>query len=205
VNYLAHALLAEPYAHSLIGNIAGDLVKGRLIDQALHPRVIDGIRRHRWVDFLTDSHPRYQALRAGFPREHRRFAGIVLDVLFDHYLSRHWRRFSHWKQEHFIAGVYTVLNEERDLLPTELARVAPYWTEADWLRVYADLDGVLAVLERLSRRLSRRVDLCAILEQALGSEQQLEAGFFEVFQNVQAAVTQGPPDLPGRYSRLTFP
>jgi acyl carrier protein phosphodiesterase len=197
LNYLAHALLAEPYAHSLIGNIAGDLVKGRLTEQALHPRVIDGIRRHRRVDVLTDSHPRYQALRAGFPPEHRRYAGIVLDVLFDHYLSRHWQRFSYWKQEQFIAGVYAVLNEQQDLLPMELARVAPYWTDADWLRVYADLDGVHAVLKRLSRRLSRRIDLCAILEQALGSDQQLEAGFLEVFHDVQGAVTQGPPDLLG--------
>lgn len=194
MNYLAHALLAEPYAHSLIGNIAGDLVKGRLTEQALHPRVIDGIRRHRWVDVITDSHPRYQALRADFPREHRRYAGIVLDVLFDHYLSRHWHRFSHWKQEQFIAGVYAVLNEQQDLLPAALARVAPHWTDADWLRVYAELDGVLAVLERLSRRLSRRVDLCVVLEQALAREQQLEAGFLEIFRDVQAAVTQGPPD-----------
>lgn len=195
MNYLAHALLAEPYAHSLIGNIAGDLVKGRLAEQALHPRVIDGIRRHRWVDVVTDGHPRYQALRAGFPREHRRYAGIVLDVLFDHYLSRHWHRFSHWKQEQFIAGVYAVLKEQQDLLPAALARLAPHWTDADWLRVYAELDGVLAVLERLSRRLSRRVDLCVVLEQALASEQQLEAGFLEIFRDVQAAVTQGPPDL----------
>jgi acyl carrier protein phosphodiesterase len=193
MNYLAHALLAEPYPHSLIGNIAGDLVKGPLAEQPLHPRVVDGIRRHRSVDVLTDSHPHYRALKQYFPEGQRRYAGIVLDVLFDHYLSRHWRRFSRWDPGQFVEGVYEVLRNERELLPPVLAKVAPYWTDADWLRVYESIDGVHAVLRRLSRRLARPQDLSVILEQVLIHDRELEAGFLQVFDDVQLTLTQRAP------------
>lgn len=54
MNYLAHALLAEPYSLSIIGNIAGDLVKGPLHQHRLHPRVAQGVRRHRSVDAVVE-------------------------------------------------------------------------------------------------------------------------------------------------------
>ncbi len=92
MNYLAHALLAEPHRYSIIGNIAGDLVKGRLDDHPLHPRVADGVRRHRRVDALTDAHPAYRSSVAAFSPKYRRVAPIVLDVLFDHFLFTAWGR-----------------------------------------------------------------------------------------------------------------
>jgi acyl carrier protein phosphodiesterase len=186
VNYLAHALLSEPHAYSLLGNIAGDLIKGRLDDHVLHPRVADGVRRHRRVDALTDAHPRYRDLRRLFPATQRRVAPIVLDVLFDHYLTRDWRRFSAWDRGAFIEGVYRVLSQRGLPRPPALARVAPRWVAADWLRAYESLDGVAAVLDRLARRTSRPLPLRAALEVAAAREDELAEGFCEVFLDVRA-------------------
>ncbi|MFK8040783.1 ACP phosphodiesterase [Congregibacter sp.] len=188
MNYLAHALLAEPYAHSLIGNIAGDLVKGPLHRHKLHPRVADGVRRHRRVDALTDSHEAYRSLRLLFPEDQRRYSGLVLDVLFDHYLVRHWQRFSEWQRDAFLEGTYRVLRENPQLLPTGLALVAERWTNADWLRVYETREGVVAVLERLSLRLKRPVALASMLDVADMHGPDFDWGFLRVFTDVQRTI-----------------
>ncbi len=188
MNYLAHALLAEPHRYSLIGNIAGDLVKGPLESRSLHPLVIDGIRRHRRVDALTDTHPRHQQLRALFPGSHRRVGGIVLDVLFDYFLYRNWARFSSWPEGLFREGVYAVLREDPAPMPEELATVAPHWVAGDWLRVYETLDGVQSVLQRMERRSKRVLPLREAFVAVLDCRELLEAGFIEIFSDVQSAL-----------------
>lgn len=188
MNYLAHALLAQPYAHSVIGNIAGDMVKGPLAGHCLHPLVAAGVARHRQVDVLTDQHGAYTALKARFPQGQRRYSGLVLDVLFDHYLAIHWTRFSAWSRDAFVESTYCVLRSNTELLPRGLAAVAPAWVAADWLRVYETREGVAAVLERMARRLSRPVDLVALLDYATAHDAVFESGFLEVFADVQRAV-----------------
>ncbi|WOJ96605.1 ACP phosphodiesterase [Congregibacter brevis] len=188
MNYLAHALLAEPYAHSLIGNIAGDLVKGPLSQHRLHPRVADGVRRHRRVDVLTDRHDAYRSLRSLFPEGERRYSGLVLDVLFDHYLVRHWQRFTDWQRDAFLEGTYRVLRENPQLLPSGLALVAKRWTDADWLRVYETREGVVAVLERLAQRLKRPVALASMLDIADEHAGEFDRGFLHVFTDVQRGI-----------------
>ncbi len=192
VNYLAHALLAEPHAYSVIGNVAGDLVKGRLEDHTLHPRVADGVRRHRRVDMLTDTHPRYRELVASFGGEQRRVAPIVLDVLFDHYLYRRWNRFSMLDRDAFIDGVYGVLSTPGAPLPRALAERAPAWVEANWLRAYRSMAGVEAVLARLAARARRELPILETLKVAQGRDTELEAGFLEVFADVQSRVNGLP-------------
>ena len=197
MNYLAHALLSEPHAYSLLGNIAGDLIKGPLDDHALHPRVADGVRRHRRVDALTDAHPRHIELRRLFPPAQRRVAPIVLDVLFDHYLTRDWSRFSAWERGAFIEGVYCVLSQGVLPRPPALARVAERWVAADWLRVYETLDGVAAVLDRLAARASRPLPLRAALDVVADREEELVAGFYEVFVDGRARLDGLAPGREG--------
>lgn len=185
---MAHALLAEPYPHSLIGNLAGDLVKGRLHAHTLHPRVADGVRRHRRVDALTDSHSGYLSLRALFPGSHRRYAGIVLDVLFDHFLSLDWDQVSQLDRGEFIEGVYRVLTDNHGVLPPALASVAPHWVAADWLRVYESMEGVDAVLRRLSRRMSAPEHLVNAWGAVRDNPRPLRDGFLCVFAGVRTAL-----------------
>uniref|UniRef100_UPI003FA0B52C ACP phosphodiesterase n=1 Tax=Enterobacter hormaechei TaxID=158836 RepID=UPI003FA0B52C len=55
--------------------------------------VIDGIRMHRRIDVLTDTHPLVKQARQLFPNEYRRVAPITLDILWDQILSLHWDKF----------------------------------------------------------------------------------------------------------------
>lgn len=172
----------------MIGNLSGDLVKGPLGRHSLHPRVADGVRRHRRVDGLTDSHPEFRHLLGLFPRGHRRFAGIVLDVYFDHLLSMHWRRFCSLPRREFLDAVYRTLSDNPALLPPELAAVAGRWVSADWLDVYASREGIDAVLGRVSRRFRRPAPLQEAASVLDAQPQLLERHFLTLFADVQAVV-----------------
>ena len=210
VNYLAHALLAQPDPGALIGNLAGDHVKGPLASQALHPRVAAGVRRHRRVDALTDAHPAYGASLVRFPRGERRYAGIALDIAFDYFLVRHWARFSAQPLEPFRQHVYRVIHRYPHWLPPAFATLGPAWADAQWLRAYETLDGVAAVLERLAARRRRPLPVTALLQTVAQEEAPLEAAFLRVFGDVRATLeaedTQDPlahsdQPAPGREER----
>ena len=93
MNYLAHLHLGGPAPQQLLGSLYGDFVKGSL-EGRFAPALEAAIRLHRHIDSYTDQHPLVLAALSRFPRERRRFAGIVLDVFFDHCLARHWEDYA---------------------------------------------------------------------------------------------------------------
>jgi len=78
VNYLAHLFLAGESPESLIGNLAGDFVKGPLGDR-FTPGIRDGIRQHRRIDAFTDTHPSVAAFRRVLIPEHGHYARVITD------------------------------------------------------------------------------------------------------------------------------
>ena len=198
MNYLAHALLAQPDPGALIGNLAGDHVKGPLAGQALHPRVAAGVRRHRRVDALTDAHAAYGEALGVFPAGERRFAGVALDIAFDYFLCRHWSRFAVQPLEPFRQSVYRVIHDYRPWLPSGFAQLGPAWADAQWLRAYETLDGVAAVLARLAERRRRPLPVTALMGTVTTEEALLEACFLSVFADVRATITAAEAQAPSR-------
>jgi acyl carrier protein phosphodiesterase len=188
VNYLAHALLSQSGDLELLGNLAGDHVKGRLEGTALHPRLVAGVRRHRRVDALCDGHPRVCELRALFPDGTRRFAGIVLDVVFDHLLTVYWQRYCRTSLPSFRGGAYAAIERHRAMLPGEFATLGPRWASLDWLAAYETRQGTRAVLERLALRLRRPLPLVEMLAFLDQRQVAVERAFLALFDTLVAAV-----------------
>lgn len=76
---------------SLLGNLLADFVRGNPAAD-YQPDVVAGIMMHRRVDVLTDSLPQVKASRDYFSAPYRRVAPITLDVVWDHFLARHWQQ-----------------------------------------------------------------------------------------------------------------
>lgn len=93
MNFLAHLWLTERAGLPLAGAILGDVLRGALPAHMPEP-LARSVRLHRSVDARTDWHPRVVAARARFAPGQRRYAGIVLDLLFDHALALDWAAFS---------------------------------------------------------------------------------------------------------------
>jgi acyl carrier protein phosphodiesterase len=184
VNFLAHIFLAQHSDRAMVGALLGDFVKGDDGDR-YPPEIAREIRLHRQIDRYTDSHPVVRAGLALFPEGRRRFAGIILDIFYDHRLSRRWDVYSVLDREEFIARFYRALDAHMDLLPGRLAEIAPYIIGQDWLGSYYDYAGVEATVRRVSKRLSRQGDrMRAGLEDLRMNRDALAEGFDRFFPDL---------------------
>jgi acyl carrier protein phosphodiesterase len=154
MNVLAHALLAGNDAGLRLGGVMGDFVRGTPAD-ALPPRVRDGIYLHRAIDGYTDTHPLVREAREAMPPPFRRYAGIFLDVWFDHCLARDFTRYEATPLQVFSDDLRAELHAAGAMLPDGLKRFLSYMDANGLPAGYAELDRVAAALAGLSRRLSR--------------------------------------------------
>jgi len=153
MNYLAHLHLGGPQPGQLLGSLYGDFVKGSL--RGHYAADIEAaIRLHRRIDVFTDAHPLVRVAVARFPAGRRRYAGILLDLFFDHCLACHWDDYADEPLALFTGRVYRTLAAEAEL-PGRLALIAPRMVEQDWLGSYREFAVLERVLLNMQRRLSR--------------------------------------------------
>ncbi len=183
MNYLAHALLASGPPQELLGSIYADFVRGTLSGLARNypPLVLKGIGQHRKIDHFTDQHPLTLQSRRLFSPQRRRYSGIILDVLYDHYLHRHWDIFSDQPKRQFIKHIYDVLEQNAHTHPARVAQIAPGMITDDWLGSYADIEIIGFVLDRISGRLKRENSLRGSLEEIRVHYSALEELFLQFF------------------------
>ncbi len=164
MNYLAHLFLSGDSDEVLVGNLIGDFVKGRI--NGNYPAPIDaGIRLHRQIDSFTEAHPRAVSGRNRFSSERRRFAGIILDVCFDHFLIRHWPTYSKLHLSVFVDEVHRRIQPYGHILNGKLDFFLSRRNMGYLLETNRDLEGVEFVLSRISNRMKKgRVLLNAIGE-----------------------------------------
>lgn len=180
MNYLAHLYLAEQSSEGLLGSLLGDFVKGRL-DDRYQGAVRRGIALHRSIDSFTDAHPLHLRSRNRFGKRRRRYAGVIVDVCYDHFLARRWREYSADSLASFVERAYDVLREHRDELPGRLREIAPYMIADDWLGSYAELDNVGRALDGISRRIRRPDSLAGALAEIEASYDSLDEDFRAFF------------------------
>lgn len=119
MNFLAHLHLAAHTRSSLTGNLLGDFVKGTL-PTGLVAHFDEGIWLHRKIDAFTDGHPEHKAAVACFEAPWRRFGGIVVDMIYDHWLSQHWELFNTEPLPRFLQRSYDQLLADHPRLPDGL-------------------------------------------------------------------------------------
>ncbi len=183
MNYLAHLYLAKGSPQSLLGSILGDFVKGAIGDR--YPLEIKrGIELHRTIDAYTDAHPATRASRNLYSPSRRRFAGIIVDLCYDHFLYRHWPTYADVALEPFISSVYQILMTHRKALPKRMAAMVPVMIGEDWLGSYKDLRGVEKALRRLSVRVTNGTRLPGAIEEIKQHYGRLETNFLIFFPDL---------------------
>lgn len=149
-----------------------------------------GIRMHRFIDHYTDHYPEAIAVRAVFKPPVRRFAGIVTDVLFDHYLAKDWEKYSKVSLEKHVAHVHESLAEHHDQLPDRLKRFAAFIESEKVLEGNVEFDGVRLTLERLSRRSKRFAPITGGVEIVQAHDVELKAVFDQFFPDLIRAAEE---------------
>lgn len=180
MNHFCHLFLARPTVESRVGNLLGDFARG-LDTRDLPDQVMEGLEHHRAVDAFTDAHPEVLACKARFSKDRRRFAGIALDILFDHYLLRHWERFGHTDKIRFISELYADLEAGTHLMPPAMEQMTRRMVAYDWFNAYQDLETVGRAMDRVASRIRFRHGFQGIIEEIRPMDAELEAHFLTFF------------------------
>ena len=166
MNYLAHAFLAQNESEFFrLGNLMADHIKGppeKVLEflpasfESVASEVLAGLTYHRRIDHTVDHFPATFELRRQFTPEYRRYAGIVLDMAWDHLLARSWNSFSpETNLPRFAREQYRLLRDHRQLQPISMQEMVHYMVKNDWLVSYANAEHIRRSLTGMSRRMRR--------------------------------------------------
>lgn len=189
MNYLAHLFCSPGSPDSQVGNFIADFVKGS-VDGRFPAEVCEGIRHHRKTDAFTDAHEIFAASRRLISRERRRYAGVIIDVLYDHFLTTGWGRYASVGLDEFVGTVYDNLGRHGALLPHPVPVVIGKMVREDWLRSYGTVEGLDRTFRRISGRLKRENALGTAVEELERNYARLEGHFHCFFPQLLSHGTQ---------------
>ncbi len=180
MNYLAHAFLAGNNQELLVGNFIADGLPGSKIDH-LPKGIQRGVVMHRHIDTFTDNHVVNVEMRTLFHGTAGKYAGVVLDIFYDHLLANNWSTFSPEHFPDFIHQCYSTIENHQEWLPTKTAYMFPYMKQYNWLYNYSMEDGILRSLAGLSKRIKSQPALELAGEQAFKNKGFIEKHFLDFF------------------------
>lgn len=151
MNFLAHALLAGEAPALIVGGVAGDWIKGNL-PAGLPDDLARGVALHRAIDHFAESHPAFCRSRSRVSPARRRYAGVLVDVFYDHLLARDWAAIHPQPLREYCGTVYDLIEARLPDLPADSHLALKLMAKEDWLSSYAQIEGIADVLARMSRR-----------------------------------------------------
>ncbi|VVC84592.1 Acyl carrier protein phosphodiesterase (EC 3.1.4.14) [Sideroxydans sp. CL21] len=181
MNFLAHALLAGDTPALVVGGVIGDWIKGPL-PGVLPDDLAKGVALHRAIDSYAESNPAFCRSRSRVSADRRRYAGVLVDVFYDHLLARNWSSIHNRPLDEYCAGVYRLIEDRLNDLPVSSHRALTLMAEEDWLASYAHIEGIADVLARMSRR-ARQPNPLAHGEQEFLADVEGFAGDFHEWLN----------------------
>ncbi len=143
-----------------------------------------------FIDKTTDQSAHVKELRTKFPREFRRYAGIVIDLAFDHELALNWWRYMPGSLERFDMEVRDLLRDYSGVIPEQLTLFMRYADRHGLFAAYRDKDVTLYALAGMGTRLSRANPLHRVSEIWPSLAPEFHKAFREFFPQIQADVIQ---------------
>ncbi|MCB1691440.1 MAG: DUF479 domain-containing protein [Pseudomonadales bacterium] len=157
MNHLAHFKAGYPEPSLIAGGLLADHVKGRL--KGVFPEPVErGIRLHRAIDAFADSHVVTRRSARRFSPPFRRYGSIMVDIIYDHFLARHWDDFCEPPLTSFCDDVFEALDDKlirSPGIPDATQRVARRMIDHRSLEGYRDEPFIDRSLSWLGTRLRR--------------------------------------------------
>ena len=154
MNFLAHALLAGDDPALVVGGVIGDWIKGPLPGR-LPPDLARGVALHRAIDSHAETHPAFRRSRARVSPARRRYAGVLVDIFYDHLLACDWAALHHRPFADYCHAVYGAVAARFAELPEDSHYALKLMATEDWFLGYTQVDGMADVLARMARRARR--------------------------------------------------
>ncbi len=153
MNFLAHIYLSKNSNDITIGNFIADYVKGSEFNK--YPKGIkNGILLHRKIDYFTDNHTIVKEDKKLFAGRYHKYAGVITDILYDHFLAVNWNHFSEFDFDMYIANVYDLLEQNIKIVPDPMQQIIPRFIKNNWLKAYQTPEGIKSVFIGMSKSTS---------------------------------------------------
>ena len=188
MNFLAHLCLANGDSGLMMGGLLGDFVRGWRAVRAFPEPIRQGIVLHRYIDKCTDRSPVIRHLRPQFPREFRRYAGIIIDLAFDHELAVNWWRYMPGSLERFDVETRDLLSDHSEWVPEKLTSFMHYADRHGLFSAYREEEVILQALAGIGTRLSRPNPLHRVAEIWPELAPEFKLSFRQFFPQIQSEV-----------------
>lgn len=151
MNFLAHLFLSGNDEEVITGNFIADHVKGDSV-MKFSVGIQSGIRLHREIDAFTDSHPVFLKTKERLNGNYRKYAGVVADMYYDHFLSADWKTYSNESLDDFTDRMHSIIAKRFPVLPEKSQRFIAYMKKFNWFKGYGTFEGLGRALYGMSIR-----------------------------------------------------
>jgi acyl carrier protein phosphodiesterase len=183
LNYLAHFALSNLNQEHIIGNYLGDFIRGNTMEN-FSAAIQEGIRLHRNIDSYTDSHPIVIHSKRYIPQPFSRYSGILIDVFYDHLLSKHWQVLYSIPLSDFVKYIYQILTQYEQQFPERAKIFSQRMKQENILLSYTTIEGIRSALERIEQRLRQPNNLSHAISYLTELHPQLEKDFLEFYSQI---------------------
>lgn len=193
MNFLAHILLSGENEGVMMGNYAGDFIKGRLTDEKTanwNPDYVLGLKLHRFIDSFTDTHPDVLQAKDVAAAAIGKLSGIVMDIYFDYFLAKNFGEYHSEPLPLYAHRIYSIIEKNEHLVPQTMIPMARSMVRQDWLTTYATLDGIDITFHRLSRRADFLAPIYGAVSDLRANEAFYYSKFLSFFPDLRKEVGQ---------------
>ncbi len=189
MNVLAHIFLSGENDLIKIGNFIGDSVKGHDYDK-YQTDIRKGILTHRSIDSYTDDHPVVRRSKQLMYPDYNRYSGIIIDIVYDHYLSLAWTKYSNIPLRKYIDSIYEILLKNLDKLPPNTHDFCRRFVSNDWISYYSSIEGIGYILDRFSSFTNMPINLSGATSVLTEHFDAFSKDFDEFFPQLMTHISQ---------------
>lgn len=184
MNFLAHIYLSGDDRHLMLGNFIADHVKGKAFD-SLSPEMQKGVLLHRKIDEFTDRHATVHLSKARLRPKFKKYAPVVADVFYNHFLAANWEKYSVISLTQFAEEFYQIAQANLEVMPDRTKSMLPYMINNNWLVKYASIEGIHNVMQGMARRTKFESGMENAAEELLKNYALYESEFESFFTELQ--------------------
>lgn len=167
----------------MIGNFIADSIIGNKFEHYA-PEIQKGIILHRHIDTFTDTHPIVRKSKRRLHKRYGLYAGIIIDIFYDHYLAKHWHQYSAIPLDLYVTAVYKLLSTQKEHLPPKTQHLLPYMIDQNWLYNYQFNEGIQKVLNGMNRRTQLKSQMHLAIEDLILKEALFYTDFSQFFKDL---------------------
>ncbi|UPZ15189.1 ACP phosphodiesterase [Flavobacterium humidisoli] len=184
MNFLAHIYLSGENDLIKIGNFMADGIRGKQFEH-FPEDVQKGILLHRFIDTYTDSHDIFRTSTKRLHDRYHHYAGVIVDIVYDHFLAKNWTKYSDEELEHFVKRFYHSLHDNYEILTEKTQGLMPYMIERNWLVSYRTTEGIQHILTQMDRRSKNISQMQFAVEELIEFYDEFEEEFTLFFEEMR--------------------